>query len=55
MVDISRRSSATSLFDREYAAPFGIAPLGPTALTAYRGDIVLAEAAAQTSVPTFRS
>ena len=50
LVDVSRRSTATTLFCREYAAPFGIAPLGLSALTAYRGDIVLAEAAAQANV-----
>jgi L-lactate dehydrogenase (cytochrome) len=55
LVDVSRRSTAVRLFDREYAAPFGLAPLGLTALTAYRGDIVLAEAAAQANVPMVMS
>ena len=55
LVDVSRRSTATTLFGREYAAPFGIAPIGLTALSAYRGDIVLAEAAAQANVPMVMS
>jgi L-lactate dehydrogenase (cytochrome) len=45
LVDVSERSQQTSLFGRTYAAPFGIAPMGITALSAYRGDLVLAQAA----------
>jgi L-lactate dehydrogenase (cytochrome) len=45
LVDVSQRSQQTSLFGRVYAAPFGIAPMGITALYAYRGDLVLAQAA----------
>ena len=55
LVDISRRSTATTLFGRTYDAPFGIAPLGLSALSAYRGDIVLAQAAARASVPMIMS
>jgi L-lactate dehydrogenase (cytochrome) len=55
LVDVSRRSTATTVFGREYAAPFGIAPLGLSALTAYRGDIVLAQAAAEANVPMIMS
>ena len=55
LVDISRRSMATTLFGRTYAAPFGIAPLGLSALSAYRGDIVLAQAAAAAAVPMIMS
>jgi L-lactate dehydrogenase (cytochrome) len=54
-VDVSKRSSERELFGHIYAAPFGIAPLGLTALTAYRGDIVLARAAAQANVPMIMS
>ena len=46
LVDVSNRSQATELFGRNYATPFGIAPMGICAMTAYRGDIVLARAAA---------
>lgn len=38
-----------------YAAPFGIAPLGLAALWAYRGDLVLAQAAADAGVPMILS
>jgi L-lactate dehydrogenase (cytochrome) len=46
LVDVSKRSPATTLFGREYAVPFGLAPMGICAMTAYRGDIVLARGAA---------
>jgi L-lactate dehydrogenase (cytochrome) len=55
LVDISRRSQAVTLFGREYAAPFGIAPLGMSALTAWRGDLALAQAAAAANVPMIMS
>lgn len=55
MVDISRRSAARTLFGQTYSAPFGIAPLGLSALTAFRGDVVLASAAAQAGVPMIMS
>ncbi|HRK17427.1 MAG TPA: alpha-hydroxy acid oxidase [Hyphomicrobiaceae bacterium] len=43
--DVSQRSQAVTLFGRSYSAPFGIAPMGIAAMSAYRGDIALAEAA----------
>lgn len=55
LVDISRRSTTTTLFGETYAAPFGIAPVGLSALSAFRGDIVLAQAAAQANVPMIMS
>jgi len=55
LVDISRRSTQRTLFGQTYSAPFGIAPLGLSALTAYRGDIVLASAAARAEVPMIMS
>ena len=51
LVDVSKRSAAASLFGRQWAAPFGIAPMGITALSAYRGDLVLAQAAAKANIP----
>jgi len=51
LVDVSKRSTETTLLGREYAQPFGIAPMGITALSAYRGDIVLARGAAAENVP----
>ena len=55
LVGVATRSSAASLFGREYAAPFGIAPMGLSALVAYRGDLVLARAAAAANVPMIMS
>ena len=55
LVDISRRSSAVTLFGRSYDAPFGIAPMGLAALSAYRGDLVLARAAGRENVPMVMS
>jgi L-lactate dehydrogenase (cytochrome) len=48
---VSQRSQATTLFGHEYAAPFGIAPIGIAALYAWRGDLVLAGAARQANIP----
>ncbi|MBY3464866.1 alpha-hydroxy-acid oxidizing protein [Rhizobium laguerreae] len=49
--DVSKRSTETSLFGKTHAAPFGIAPMGISALMAYRGDIVLAQGADQSGIP----
>src|SRR3954471_16106770 len=49
--DVSAREQSTKLFGNTYAAPFGIPPMGSAALCAYRGDIVLARAAASMNVP----
>jgi L-lactate dehydrogenase (cytochrome) len=53
--DVSGRDQTTTLFGKTYAAPFGIPPFGMAALCAYRGDIVLARAAAQMNVPMILS
>lgn len=55
MVDISGRSSELNLFDQTWSAPFGIAPMGICALTAYRGDAVLAQAAQEARIPMIMS
>jgi L-lactate dehydrogenase (cytochrome) len=55
LVDISRRSTAAPLLGRRYSAPFGIAPMGISALSAYRGDLVQAQAAARENVPMIMS
>ena len=49
--DVSNREQTTRLFGKTYAAPFGIPPMGSAALCAYRGDVVLARAAAAMNVP----
>ena len=53
--DVSGREQSTKLFGKTYAAPFGIPPMGSAALCAYRGDIVLARAAAAMNVPMILS
>jgi L-lactate dehydrogenase (cytochrome) len=51
LTDVSKRNAATTLFGRQYAMPVGIAPMGIVALSAYRGDLVLARAARAANVP----
>ncbi len=55
LVDVSKRSQTTALFGQTYASPFGIAPMGIMAMSAYRGDVVLARAAAQANIPMIMS
>ncbi len=55
LVDVAGRSTEATLFGKRYAAPFGIAPMGASALSAYRGDIVLAQAAAADNIPMIMS
>ena len=55
LVDTSERSTVTELLGRRYAAPFGIAPMGASALSAYRGDLVFARAAAAAGLPMILS
>jgi L-lactate dehydrogenase (cytochrome) len=53
--DVSGRDQTTTLFGKTYASPFGIPPMGSSALCAYRGDVVLTRAAAATRVPMILS
>jgi L-lactate dehydrogenase (cytochrome) len=55
LIDVSRRARKVELLGRTYAAPFGIAPMGISALSAYRGDLVLAQAAGQANIPMVMS
>lgn len=55
LVNTAGRSTGTTLFGRSYSAPFGIPPMGASALIAYRGDLVLARAAAAMNVPMIMS
>ena len=55
MVDVSQRDLRTAIFGRTYSTPFGIAPIGISALSAYRGDIVLAAVAAAEEIPAIMS
>ena len=51
LVNTSARSQQATLFGKTYAAPFGICPMGMAAILAYRGDIMLARAAAAENIP----
>src|SRR5271154_2591642 len=51
LVNVKARAQRVSLFGRDHAAPFGIAPMGAAALCGYRADIALARAAAAADVP----
>jgi L-lactate dehydrogenase (cytochrome) len=55
LVDISQRTTAATVLGRRWSAPFGIAPMGISALSAYRGDLVLTQAAAAQNVPMIMS
>ena len=55
LVDTSGRTHKTTLFGHTYDAPFGIAPMGGTAMAAYQGDLVLARAAAAANIPMILS
>ncbi|HEV3428015.1 MAG TPA: alpha-hydroxy acid oxidase [Paraburkholderia sp.] len=55
LVDTSRRTLETTLFGHTYTAPFGIAPMGISALSAYRGDLIQAQASALANVPMIMS
>ncbi|WP_298374100.1 alpha-hydroxy acid oxidase [Azospirillum sp.] len=55
LIDVSKRSQTVTLFGRTYDSPFGIAPMGLSALSAYRGDIAMACAARATNVPMILS
>jgi L-lactate dehydrogenase (cytochrome) len=55
LTDTSRRTLATPLLGQTWAAPFGIAPMGISALSAYRGDLVQTRAAAAARIPAILS
>lgn len=51
LVGVAERRQDIQLFGRRYAAPFGIAPMGGSALVAYEGYSVMAGAAAEARIP----
>jgi L-lactate dehydrogenase (cytochrome) len=55
LAGVSNRTQRTSLFGQTYDSPFGIAPMGMAALSAYRGDVLLAQAAASKNIPMIMS
>jgi L-lactate dehydrogenase (cytochrome) len=55
LVNTRARHQKTTLFGRTYDLPFGFPPMGGTALAAYRGDLVLAKAAADLNTVMIQS
>ena len=51
LVGVGKRTQAVELLGRTYAHPFGIGPMGISAMTAYRGDLVLARCAHAANIP----
>jgi L-lactate dehydrogenase (cytochrome) len=51
LVGVKRRSLQRVLFGRSYAGPFGIAPMGGSALVAFDGHLVMARAAYKSGIP----
>jgi L-lactate dehydrogenase (cytochrome) len=49
--NVSQRGIHQKLFGQEWSAPFGISPMGISALSAYNGDIVLAQSAQLENIP----
>ncbi|TAG73179.1 MAG: alpha-hydroxy-acid oxidizing protein, partial [Burkholderiales bacterium] len=49
--DTSDRSTQVELLGQTYDAPFAVAPMGIAALSAFRGDIALANAASEHGIP----
>lgn len=53
--DVSKVNISTQLWGETFTAPFGIAPMGISAISAYRGDIVLADGASRAGIPMIMS
>lgn len=51
LTDTTARSSAVTTLGRQWAAPFGIAPMGAMGLAAFQADLVMARAAAKANIP----
>ncbi|WP_431281928.1 alpha-hydroxy acid oxidase [Humitalea sp. 24SJ18S-53] len=55
LVDTGERHARTRVMGLDFAQPFGLAPMGGSALAAYRGDVVLAQAAEAAGLPAILS
>lgn len=55
LVNVSQRDTSITLFGKRYQSPIGIAPMGVSALSAYRGDVMQARAALRQGVPMILS
>ncbi|WP_232480941.1 alpha-hydroxy acid oxidase [Roseomonas sp. KE2513] len=51
LVNVSGRTLDCEVMGQRYAMPFGIAPMGVSALTSYRGDLALAASAHRAGIP----
>ena len=51
LVDVSARSTRTTLFGRSLSMPLAIAPTGAGGLVHHRGDLAMARAAAKVGIP----
>ena len=55
LIDVAQRDQSITLFGRRFAVPFGISPIGGTAIAAYRGDLEFAAAAHTMQQPMIMS
>jgi L-lactate dehydrogenase (cytochrome) len=55
LTSTSKRSLRTRMLGEDWALPFGVAPMGMSALSAYQGDLVQTRAAAQAGIPMIMS
>lgn len=53
--DVTGRTITRALFDKTYDAPFGIAPMGASAMSGFQADINFARAAGQANIPYIMS
>lgn len=53
--DVRERSTARTLFGKTYDAPFGIAPMGASAMFGFEADLNFARAAAKANIPYIMS
>ena len=55
LIDTGDRSLGVQLFGENWRFPFGIAPMGLSALAAYDGDVILAQTANKRAIPQIMS
>ena len=55
LVGVGNRTQSVELLGKTFAHPFGIGPMGISAMTAYRGDLVLARCAKDANIPMVMS
>jgi L-lactate dehydrogenase (cytochrome) len=55
LVNVAQRTQEIELFGKRHGSPFGVAPVGISAMSAYRGDLVLAQAAQAAGIPAIMS